>query len=291
MRGALVIVTCLIAAACSATDPGPRARASGFGTEAGVADPYGDGKEHLLAGRYQIAIERFGQALARDGRSLGALNGLAIAHTRLGRFEVAQGYFERALQIDATSALTLNNYGWSLIEQGRLRDGKPFLEQALQHAAAGDVPIVAANLESMGQARASALISALEQGNSPGAASGQRLIRVAAGVYRLEATPGPGDGSEPATVADHAPSPRLALRQHPAAAASPDEGRARAATTSAPVVIGDDVDAAEAGSTSAEPSGDAGPGPDRPPDPQFGPAPVDVGPQSGAAALLPGENT
>jgi Tfp pilus assembly protein PilF len=154
VRRAFVIVLCLVGTACSATGPDPRPRASGFATAAGVVDPYGDGKQHLMAGRYQVAIERFGQALARDRRSLDALNGLAIAHTRLGRFDIAQTYFERALQVDATNAVTLNNYGWSLIEQGRLRDAKPFLELALRHAAAADLPVVAANIESMGAGEA-----------------------------------------------------------------------------------------------------------------------------------------
>jgi len=290
VRRALVIVICLVAAACSATDPGPRARAGGFTAGAGVADPYGDGRQHLIAGRYDLAIERFGQALASDRRSVDALNGLAIAHTRLGRFEVAQTYFERALQVDATSALTLNNYGWSLIEQGRLRDAKPFLELALQHAAEADVPVVAANIESMGQARPSALIAALEKRNL-GAASGQRLVRVAANVYRLEAMAGPVGESEPATVADDARSPRMAVRQQPAAVASPEQARARAGATSDPFDVAETTGAADVGPVAAEPFRAGGSDLDVLPDPQLGDAPIDMRPESEAAAMLPGENT
>ena len=191
MRSALVIVTCLIAAACSAAGPDPRPLESGFASRAGVADPYEDGKRHLAAGRYDIAAQRFRQALANDRRSLDALNGLAVAYAGLGRFELAHTYFERALQVDATSALTLNNYGWSLMEQGRLRDAKPFLELALHHAAEADAPVVAANIESLGHAGPSALIAALEKGGPPGAAAGHRLIRVATNVHRLESIAGP----------------------------------------------------------------------------------------------------
>jgi tetratricopeptide (TPR) repeat protein len=113
-----------------------------------------------------------------------------MAYTRLGRFEVAQTYFERALQVDATSASTLNNYGWSLIEQGRVRDAEPFLELALQRAAEADLPVVAANLESIRRARTSPLIAALERDGQPEAASGHRLIRLSANVYRLETIAG-----------------------------------------------------------------------------------------------------
>jgi tetratricopeptide (TPR) repeat protein len=186
VRSALLIVACLIAAACSTTGPGPSPLESGFATKAGVVDPYGDGKRQLAAGRYELAAERFAQALANDRRSLDALNGLAIAYTRLGRFEVAQTYFERALQVDATSASTLNNYGWSLIEQGRVRDAEPFLELALHRAAEADLPVVAANLESIRRARTSPLIAALERDGQPELASGHRLIRLAANVFRLE---------------------------------------------------------------------------------------------------------
>jgi len=289
VRRALVIVICLVASACSATGPGPRPRASGFATAAGVVDPYGDGKQHLIAGRYELAVQRFGQALANDRRSLDALNGLAIAYTRLGRFEIAQTYFERALQVDATSTVTMNNYGWSLIEQGRLREARPFLELALRHAADAERPIVAANLESVGQARPSPLIAALEHGSPHAAASGQRLVRVAANVYRLEADWAPVGGSEAANRGDETPSARMALRQQPAAVAPPKQALARAITTSSPSVVvegtgaGDDV-------ASPEPFRAAGSNPDMPLDPLSEVAPIEIGPDSESAAILPGEN-
>jgi hypothetical protein len=288
VRTAFVIVICLIGTACSATGPDPRPRASGFATAAGVVDPYGDGKQHLMAGRYQVAIERFGQALARNRRSLDALNGLAIAHTRLGRFDVAQTYFERALQVDATSAVTLNNYGWSLIEQGRLREAKPFLELALRHAAAADLPVVAANIESMAQARPSALVAALEQGSPPSAASGQRLVRIGSNVYLLKAIAGPVGGSEPATLADDARPPGTAVRPQPAAVASLKQAPARAAMTSGPAVVAGagTVDGARA---SAEPRGAAGSGLYMLLDPALGAAPIETRPESEATPIPPGE--
>ena len=189
MRIALVIVAYLLTAACSATGPGPRPLERGFATGAGVADPYEDGKRHLADGRYDLAAQRFGQAVASDRRSLDALNGLAIAYTLLGRFESAQTYFERALQIDATSALTLNNYGWSLVEQGRLRDAKPFLERALHRAADAELPVIAGNIERVAHALPPALVAALD-GRSGPQAHGYRLVRIGANVHRLDSGAG-----------------------------------------------------------------------------------------------------
>lgn len=286
VRSALVIVICLVAAACSATDLSPRPLERGFLTSGGVVDPYEDGKRNLAAGRYEVAIERFGQVLANDRRSLDALNGLAIAHAGLGRFDIAQTYLERALQVDATSAVTLNNYGWSLIEQGRLRDAKPFLELALHHAAEADVPVVAMNLESIGRARPSALIATLEQGSTPAADSGHRLTRVATNVYRLEATDGP-----PRRHADA----EMSLRQQPAAEFSPEQAQTRLDTASGSVVMTDNIGAAGSAQAAAEQVRAAEARLDTPIAPQFGDALPEIQPEpvpeSEAPVVLPGEKT
>jgi tetratricopeptide (TPR) repeat protein len=293
VRSALVIVTCLIAAACSTTGPEPRPLESGFGTTAGVADPYEDGKRHLAGGRYDVAVERFGQALARDRDSLDALNGLAIAHSRLGRFDMAQTYFERALQVDATSPVTLNNYGWSLIEQGRLRDARPFLELALHRAAEADVPLVAANVDSIRRAKPPALIAALQSEDQPGARFDHRLIRVAANVHRLETVAGPVGPPEPATVADDAPSPKLALLQHPAAVVSPEQARLRADTPSSSFLVAEGIALAESALDSAAQTAAAEPDLDMPVEPQPGEALMEIRPVPvpEAAAILAGDKT
>ena len=139
-----------------------------------------------MAGRYDVAVQRFGQALARNRRSVDALNGLAIAHTRLGRFDVARSYFERALQVNPINPVTLHNYGWALVEQGRLREATPFLELALRHAAA-EAPVIAANLERMRRTPPPDVVVVLEHGSE--AASPRdphRLVRVDDNAYRLE---------------------------------------------------------------------------------------------------------
>ena len=218
---ALVIVVCLLAGGCQASWPEPRALSRGFQPEARVLAPYDDGKLHLAAGRYGLAIDRFGQALASDRRSLDALNGLAIAYTRLGRFDVARAYFDRALEIDAFSALTLNNYGRALIEQGRLREAGPFLQLALQHASQTELTIVAANVESVRRPRPPALVAALREALPSAPREGRRLIRLASNRYRLE-TPGLSSSPEPAGVAPRgmALHATLEARQRPARTAA-----------------------------------------------------------------------
>jgi Tfp pilus assembly protein PilF len=185
-RRALLIAICLLAGGCSTGVLEPRPATRGFMPESGVIAPYDDGKRHLAAGRYGVAIERFGQALASDRRSLGALNGLAIAYTRLGRFDVGQAYFERALEIDAFSAATLNNYGRALIEQGRLQDARPFLQLALHHAAEADLTVIEANVGSIRSTEPPALVAALQKTAPARESDGRRLIRLAANRYRLE---------------------------------------------------------------------------------------------------------
>lgn len=189
-RRALMILACLLAGACTSSLPEPRPLARGFHSGAGVLAPYEDGRRHLVAGRYGLAIERFRQALGADRRSLDALNGLAIAYTQVGRFDLAQAYFERALEIDAFSAPTLNNYGRALIDQGRLRDARPFLDLALVHAARGEGAVVAANVEILKRVEPPPVVTALRDADRTPASNGHQLVRLAASRYRLETPTG-----------------------------------------------------------------------------------------------------
>lgn len=276
VRGALVIVGCMLATACATTGPDPRPLERGFAVVDGVADPYEDGKKHLAAGRYETAIDRFGQLLSTDRGSLEALNGLAVAYAGLGRFDVAQSYFERALQIEPTDARTLNNYGWSLIEQGRLRDAKPFLELALHYAEDRDVAAIDSNVEGMGRARPPALVGVLEGEARADAPGGQRLLRVAANVYRLETDGAPGRHDAVPTAEGDLPD------------------RSRPIFASAPFVLTESVAAPRSREISAEPF----PAPETDPDLgilQSGGAPtvsrVEPGTESEAAAVVTGDET
>lgn len=239
VRIALVIVICLLAAAC-ASAPAPRPLASGFGAEGGAAASYVDGKRHLAEGNYQLAAQRFGQALAHDGRSLDALNGLGVAYTRLRRFDSAETQFERALQIDPTNAATLNNYGWSLIEQGRLREARAFLELARAHGTDAEAPTIAANLETLQHAEPPALLGALAEGSAAQAPRGpHRLIRVADHAYLLETTDQPAEAAElpaPPSVAPETPLTSMPVQAPKAPIDASEESgtRRNAPTTAAP---------------------------------------------------------
>jgi hypothetical protein len=218
VRSAFLVGICLLAAAC-ASAPAPRPLATGFGAGGGVADPYADGKRHLAEGNYELAAQRFGQALAHDGRSVDALNGLGVAHTLLGRFDSAETQFERALQIDPTDSATLNNYGWTLIEQGRLREARAFLELARRHATEAEAMAIAANLENLQHAQPPALLRALEVEHATQAPRGpHQLIRVADNAYLLETGADTAESAPPSAPPD-APLPPVVVR---AAAASED---------------------------------------------------------------------
>jgi tetratricopeptide (TPR) repeat protein len=233
LRRALVIVICVHASGC-ADEPAPRPLANGFAAGAGVADPYTDGKRHLADGNYELAVQRFGEALAHDRRSLDALNGLAIAYTRLGRFDSAETQFERALQIAPTSAATLNNYGWSLIEQGRLREARAFLELARRYATEAEAPVITTNLQNLGRAQPPALLGALEEGSAaPTSPGGHRLIRVGEKAYRLETRAQSAAPTAPSPAPDTPPG-SIALHQDAAAMGPSEKGPARPDSRPAP---------------------------------------------------------
>jgi tetratricopeptide (TPR) repeat protein len=293
VRATLVIVTCLVAAACATTEPGLRPRSSGFGA-AGVADPYGDGRQLLMAGRYDVAVQRFGQALARDRRSVDALNGLAIAHTRLGRFDVAQNYFERALQVDPTNPVTLNNYGWALVEQGRPREATPFLELALHHAAAAEAPVIAANIERMRRAPPPDVVAVLENSSQPASPRDpHRLVRVDDDAYRLETrAEGLEPPAPPSTVQD-APLSQSTVQQNPGAIGSGHQWAARPDAPSARSVAAEVAGTAGRAPAALEQVRAAQPERDKPVTPPSGGAPMQLWPQpvpeSEAGPILPGE--
>jgi Tetratricopeptide repeat len=207
VRSALVMVICLLLAAC-ASAPAPRPLASGFGAGGGVADPYADGKRHLAEGNDELAAQRFGQALAQDGRTLDALNGLGVAYTRLGRFDSAGTQFERALQIDPTDAATLNNYGWTL-------------ELARRHATEAEARVIAANLEKLQHAQPPALLGALEAGPAAQISHGpHQLIRMADNAYLLETGAEAEEEAPPSALPD-APSSPVTVRAAGASEESP----------------------------------------------------------------------
>jgi Tetratricopeptide repeat len=131
-------------------DPLPRAALMANGERmAGLpTGSYRQGKEHLLAGRYGLAVHVLRQALAADPGSTASMNALAIAYGRVGREDLSLRWFERALQVDPGSLHTLNNIGFWALERGQLDLARRYLSRAYR-IAPHDTRI-AANLDLLG---------------------------------------------------------------------------------------------------------------------------------------------
>ena len=101
------------------------------------------GREHLAAGRYGLAIEKFRKAMKADPNSVATLNNLAAAYDHIGRYDLAAYHYERALALDPDSAQTLNNIGFSLMLQGKFDLATVLLRDAQQRDQTN--PAIAAN--------------------------------------------------------------------------------------------------------------------------------------------------
>lgn len=93
-------------------------------------DALAEGRSLLAAGNAAQAISAFRAALAHDGQSVVALNGIAIAYDRLGRIDLARQHFEMALAIEPDAADIAYNLGWTLHRAGQHRNAIPWLQRA-----------------------------------------------------------------------------------------------------------------------------------------------------------------
>ena len=106
-------------------------------------DDYERGKHYLAAGDYGLAVSAFTLALQADRNSVSALNGLAIAYSRIGRDDVSENLFRQALQLDQHSALTLNNVSTFYLSKGDTAMARVYAAQASAAvASAQDAPQV-----------------------------------------------------------------------------------------------------------------------------------------------------
>jgi Flp pilus assembly protein TadD len=127
--------------------------ADGMRLEAATGGLYEQGKNHLEAGRYGLAVTALREALAREPRSVPVLNALAIAYGELGRDDLALRFFEQALAQDTATLQTANNVGYWALRRARLDLARRYLERAA--ALAPEDATVRANL---------ALLAAREHG-------------------------------------------------------------------------------------------------------------------------------
>jgi hypothetical protein len=155
-----------------------------------------DGRALLAAANPVQAIAAFRTALALDGSSLAALNGLGVAYDRLGRTDLACQHFQMALAIAPDAADIAYNLGWSLARAGQDRAAIAPLQRA---AAGSDARVTAA------ARRALALIAARLEAPPPAApaplrVANARIDMVASGeaVLVLAEPPRPAAAPQPA---------------------------------------------------------------------------------------------
>lgn len=101
-----------------------------------LADPgaseasFEEGRHLLDRGHAAEAVTAFRAALRRNGPTLTALNGLAIAYAELGRPAEAADMFSRALAIEPDDPATLNNIGFAALRRADIVLARLYLERA-----------------------------------------------------------------------------------------------------------------------------------------------------------------
>ena len=182
-------VSGLLAGCASVPDTSPVASLLKSGDQgwAKLGD-YEQGKHYLAAGDSGLAVAAFTRALQADRNSVTALNGLAIAYSRIGRADVSENLFRQALQLDQRSALTLNNVSYFYLSKGDTAMARLYADQATAAvASAKDAPEVLV-----------ATIQANKQLTAPPAppqqvavaAPSRPLKQVSAGVWQLHVNQG-----------------------------------------------------------------------------------------------------
>jgi len=85
----------------------------------------------LQTGRFDIAVEHIGKAVALRPGNVDALINLGNAHQGLDQLDQAIQIFKQALDLQSNSAVALANIGNALTHQGRRVDAIQYLERAL----------------------------------------------------------------------------------------------------------------------------------------------------------------
>ena len=81
-------------------------------------------------GKPAEAITVFRSLQRKEGSSLRALNGLAIAHAELGRSDLAAEFFAKALALSPEDPATLNNIGYAALRRQETSLARRYLEMA-----------------------------------------------------------------------------------------------------------------------------------------------------------------
>lgn len=77
------------------------------------------GIEYMKLGKYDIALERFNEALTVDPNYAEAHDAIAILYEQLGQSQQAQLHYEQAITLKSHDSNIHNNYGQFLCKQGQ----------------------------------------------------------------------------------------------------------------------------------------------------------------------------
>jgi Flp pilus assembly protein TadD len=98
--------------------------------DAEEADPLGTGHRLMSAGEFQLALDAYMRAAARDGLTPDTLAGMGSANLRLGRLNQAEALLRRAVEADPTFVPAWNNLGVLLMEQRKYGEASEVFRRA-----------------------------------------------------------------------------------------------------------------------------------------------------------------
>ncbi|MGH1459070.1 MAG: tetratricopeptide repeat protein [Paracoccaceae bacterium] len=128
---ALLLTMIPFLAACSAG--GLNAPRGAFAPGLADAEPVDGllvGHRLMEAGEYELALDAFTRAAAREGLTVDTLSALGTANLGLGRLGQAESLLRRAIKTDEASPEAWNNLGVVLMERGKIPEAAKILERA-----------------------------------------------------------------------------------------------------------------------------------------------------------------
>jgi Flp pilus assembly protein TadD len=94
------------------------------------ADPLATGHRLMSAGEFQLALDAYMRAAARDGLTPDTLAGMGSANLRLGRLGQAETLLRRAVKEDPSFVPAWNNLGVLLMEQRKYGEASEVFRRA-----------------------------------------------------------------------------------------------------------------------------------------------------------------